>query len=86
MKYLLLISIFFTFGKSATILNGSCVESFYVNNNKIIYTTSNSDTYQIDYSDSLITSLTLNLNKFYFDSNSNSCIPYLGCHNGIRNY
>lgn len=80
-KYLFLSIIFVSFLKADTILNGSCVSSFYTSGNKIYYTTV-SGTFQTNYSDTTINTLSSNINKFTYDSVSNS-IPIMSSNTEI---
>lgn len=76
MKYLFILLFVITFSNSTTLFNGDCIESYFVDGNKIVYITSDSRTLQVNYSDSAISSLVQNTDKFYFDSISSTCNAY----------
>lgn len=82
MKYLIILTLIYSLSFADTILNGSCVSSFYTLGNKIYYTTV-SGTFQTNYTDTIINTLSSNIDKFTYDSTSLSCVAVMSSSNKV---
>lgn len=79
MKFLLSLLFIITFSNAESIYNGKCVDYFYTLNSstlKIKYSSKSTESTMTE-SKSKIQELRNNTNKFYYDSDTNTCIAYM---------